>query len=64
MGARWEVFGKRLVLVLADYPSLRVGGLVDTGCVLQLEGEQGPLRTLVDVRQYYTAIGDKQELPA
>ena len=37
--------------------SLRVGGLVDIGWGLQLEGEQGPLWTLVGVRQLVTAAG-------
>ena len=51
----WEAFGKRLVLVLCGLSMskrLRVGGLVDEGWGLQLEGEQGPLWTLVDVRQH------------
>ena len=57
-----NVGGFRKVHSVSTWPtiqdeSLRVGGLVDTGWGLQLEGEQGPLWTLVGVRQLVTAAG-------
>ena len=48
---------------LSKSKRLQVGGLVDNGWGLQPEREQGPLRTLVGLRQHAAAIGEKQEGP-
>ena len=47
-------------LIIQD-KSLRVGDLVDSGWGLQPEREQGPLWTLVGLRQHHAATGYKQE---
>ena len=52
-----KVGGSRKAPSVSTWPSipdksLRVGGLVDAGWGLQLEGEQGPLWTLVGARQH------------
>ena len=57
-----KVGGSRKAPSVSTWPiipdkSLRVGRLVDTGWGLQLSGEQGPLWSLVDVRQLTTATG-------